>query len=240
MLKIFKNEQLVANAICKEMLIALESENPVFCLAAGTTPAKGYELFAQQVDGHPDLNRLKIVSLDEWVGIDQSNEGSCYQMLAMDLFEKINLSSEQIIFYNGLAPEIDAECARIDEFIQKNPITFSLMGVGMNGHIGLNEPGFPILDHGSVVELSDTTKTVAQKYFNELTLLGQGLTLGLKQITNSQRVIVVITGEHKAPIVKKIFMSADEEIPAKHLLGYDHIDFYLDEAAAIYLDEGVS
>lgn len=237
MLKIFANEQQVAEAIAYEMHAGLTSEQPVFCLASGSTPAKGYELFAKSMTEKTDLQPLKIISLDEWVGVEQANLGSCYQMLNQDLFSKLDLAQTQITFYDGMAEDLDAECQRIDQFIANNPITFSLMGVGMNGHIGLNEPGFPVLDYSSVVELSETTKTVAQKYFVEETKLAQGITLGLTQIINSKRVIVVITGAHKAEIVKAIFSDMGKELPAGQLLGYNHIDFYLDAAAAQHLPE---
>lgn len=233
MLKIFETDIDVAQAVSDEMIKALAEDQPVFCLASGSTPAKGYELFASNVK--QNLESLKIVSLDEWVGIEQDNVGSCYQMLNQDLFNKLPLEAKQIIFYDGTAADLTEECARIDSFINKNPITFSLMGVGMNGHIGLNEPGFPVIDHSSVVELSEVTKNVAQKYFTEQTSLEQGITLGLNQIIDSKRVLVVITGEHKAEIVKEIFTS-QASLPAQRLLGFEHIDFYLDEAAAKYLD----
>jgi len=237
MIKIFENEQLVAEAIQTEMMAGLTHVNPVFCLAAGSTPAKGYELFSQASIDKSNLSHLKIVSLDEWVGIKRENRGSCYQMLNQDLFKKINLPEEQIVFYDGAAVDLVQECNRIDDFIKKNPITFSLMGVGMNGHIGLNEPGFPVLAKSSIVKLSETTKIVAQKYFEEETALNWGITLGLKQIIRSERVIVVITGAHKAGIVKEIFRDAGKELPAGQLLGHDHIDFYLDQAAASHLNE---
>ena len=234
MLKVFKNEQLAAEEIVREMLAGLTVKNPVFCLASGSTPAKAYGLFANNVEKSM-LQKLKVISLDEWANIEPSNVGSCYQMLNLDLFQKADLSPEQITFYNGMASDLEAECQRIDHFIKDHPITFSLMGVGMNGHIGLNEPGCPLLNKSSVVTLSDTTKEVAQKYFAKETPLEQGMTLGLKQIINSERMIVVITGEHKADIVKKIFTAIDVRLPAQELLGYEHIDFYLDEAAAKYL-----
>ena len=237
MLRIFETEELVAKAIAKEMKIGLDVDDPIYCLASGSTPAKGYDLFAKQTENNPKLKKLKIVSLDEWVGIEKKNVGSCYQMLNQDLFSKIGLSEEQITFYDGGTSNLQEECQRIDNFIKKHPISFSLMGVGMNGHIGLNEPGFDVLDHSSVVELSETTKTVAQKYFDTKTELKQGITLGLQQIINSKRVIVVITGAHKAEIVKEIFTNNDVRLPAEELLGYEHVDFYLDKAAAKNLDE---
>lgn len=160
-------------------------------------------------------------------------------MLNEDLFPLIKIDDSQIEFFNGAAEDLHAECKRIDEFIESNPLTFSLMGVGMNGHIGLNEPDYPVLNHGSVIPLSSTTKEVAQKYIKEPTSLSDGLTLGLQQIINSTRVIVAITWERKAEIAKQIFNHPESKLPAQELLGYNHIDFFLDQSAAKFLNKWI-
>ncbi|REE56308.1 6-phosphogluconolactonase/glucosamine-6-phosphate isomerase/deaminase [Paenibacillus taihuensis] len=237
MIRIFETEEELAREIAREMQQRLtEDEQPVFCLASGSTPQKSYAQFARDIDREGRVKDLRIVSLDEWVGIDRSSEGSCYQMLNQDLFSLIPLESEQIEFFDGTAADLAQECSRIDRYIEQYPITFSLMGVGMNGHIGLNEPGSPVLDCSSVVELSATTKEVAQKYFHERTVLTEGITLGLGQVIRSRRVITAITGERKAEIVREIFCNPDAKLPAQALLGYEHIDFFLDAKAAKYLD----
>ncbi|MEH7305206.1 6-phosphogluconolactonase [Neobacillus drentensis] len=237
MIRIFENEEAVANEIAKEMKEhLLHDENPVFCLASGSTPEKSYRKFAKEVERERRVKELKIVSLDEWVGIDRDSEGSCYQMLNKDLFSLVGLASEQIEFFDGTMLDLQNECSRIDDFIEKNPITFSLMGVGMNGHIGLNEPGCSVLNHSSVVELSEKTKEVAQKYFNQPTELEKGITLGLNQVVHSRRVVVAITGERKAQIAKEIVSNLEAKLPAQELLGYEHIDFFFDLEAAKYIN----
>jgi glucosamine-6-phosphate deaminase len=239
-LKIYKNEEVIAQEIAKEMKAQLQTENnPVFCLASGSTPQKSYVHFAQNLLDRSLLEKLKIVSLDEWVGIPRHVKGSCYQMLEEDLFSIINISEKQIEFFNGIAVNLKSECQRIDQFIDKNPITFSLMGVGMNGHIGLNEPGSTVTDQSRVIPLSETTIKVAQKYFDEPVNLSEGITLGLKQIIESSRVIVAITGEHKARMVKKLFEEPEAKLPAQELLGYQHIDFFLDQLAAKELNKSI-
>lgn len=232
MIKIFETEEL-AEAVSLEMQIQLETkENPVFCLASGSTPAKCYQKFAEKCAEKRAIEKLKLVSLDEWVGVDSSMTGSCYQMLQRDLFQYLPLKEEQITFFQTLNCDLMKECERIDKFILENPITFSLMGVGMNGHIGLNEPGAPLKSFSSIVPLSDTTKRVAQKYFMKYLSLEKGITLSLQQIINSERVIVVITGAHKKEIAKEIMENAQADLPAQKLLGFDHIDFFLDKEAA--------
>ncbi|MDP4171079.1 MAG: 6-phosphogluconolactonase, partial [Bacillota bacterium] len=236
MIRVFETEDKVAKEIAAKMKEYLGDENPVFCLASGSTPEKSYKQFSEMIKGNSDIQKLKIVSLDEWVGIEKTSEGSCYQMLNKDLFSLVGLQEQQICFFDGTAEDLDEECSHIDEAIKQNPITFSLMGVGMNGHIGLNEPGSKVIDYSTVVDLSEKTKEVAQKYFNQQTNLEKGITIGLKQVIDSKRVIVAITGAHKAEIVKEIFASGEKTLPAQQLLGFDHIDFYLDAAAAKHLN----
>jgi 6-phosphogluconolactonase/glucosamine-6-phosphate isomerase/deaminase len=235
MIKIFETEEELANAIARAMKEHLADELPVFCLASGSTPQKSYMKFAGDPEIHARIQQLKIVSLDEWVGISRVSEGSCYQMLNQDLFSLVHFDAGKIKFFDGTASDLEHECQRIDHFIDQHPITFSLMGVGMNGHIGLNEPGYPVLGHSSIVDLSVTTKTVAQKYFRQPTALDRGITLGLNQVAGSKRVIVAVTGERKAGIVKETFTNPEAKLPAQELLGYEHIDFFLDSEAAKYI-----
>lgn len=237
MIRIFESEEELAQEIANEMRHCLiQDEHPVFCLASGNTPQKSYRKFADELDTDSRIKDLRIVSLDEWIGIDRSSEGSCYQMLNEDLFSLVPLDSSQITFFDGTKVDLQQECLRIDRYIEEFPITFSLMGVGMNGHIGLNEPGSPVLDRSSIVDLSDITREVAQKYFRNPTVLEKGITLGLGQIVRSRRVIVAITGERKAEIVREIFTEPEAKLPAQELLGYAHIDFFLDSKAAKYIE----
>ncbi|MDF2543120.1 MAG: glucosamine-6-phosphate deaminase [Herbinix sp.] len=232
MIKIFDTEDLLAQTLASEMYTEFkQTEHPVYCLASGSTPAKTYHKFIDNVMNEAELNKLTFVSLDEWVGVPPTVDGSCYQMLYKDLFQHLPLNQEQIVFFQADGSDLEMECKRMDAFIKQHPITFSLMGVGMNGHIGLNEPGEPIRNNSSIVHLSDTTKEVAKKYFAEDQILSDGITLGLQQIMNSKKVAVVITGANKKEIVRQIFEDKNAGLPVQELLGYDHIDFYLDKEA---------
>jgi glucosamine-6-phosphate deaminase len=238
MIKVFDTEEQLAVAVAKEMSLQLENlPNPVFCLASGSTPANTYKKFTENIENFKHMDKLKFVGLDEWVGVARQVEGSCYQMLHQDLFQYLSLKEEQVVFFDAVSNNLKGECNRIDTFIQNNPITFSLMGVGMNGHIGLNEPGSTVKNHSSIVPLSDTTKLVAKKYFPKEQVLTEGITLGLQQIINSKKVAVVITGSHKKEVVKRILEERDAKLPVQYLLGYQHIDFYIDNDAFALVDK---
>lgn len=232
MIKIYDTEEILAQTLALEMSRHLKKvQNPVFCLASGSTPAKTYRKFVNNKENEMEIQKLKFIGLDEWVGVPRSVDGSCFQMLHKDLFQYLPLKQEQVVFFEADNADLEMECKRIDSFIHDNPITFSLMGVGMNGHIGLNEPGEPKRNYSTVVPLSDTTKKVAKKYFAEEQILSNGITLGLQQIIDSKKVAVVITGSNKKEIVKQIFEDENAKLPVQELLGYEHIDFYLDREA---------
>lgn len=233
MVKIFDTEEELAKVLSEEMAEQLKNEeHPVFCLAAGSTPAKTYRRFVEKEEIKEYLPKLRFVGLDEWVGVAREADGSCYQMLNQDLFQYLSLEDGQIQFFEAESGDLQKECERIDNYVKGHPITFSLMGVGMNGHIGLNEPGAEVRNYSSVVPLSETTKTVGQKYFEKGQVLTEGITLGLQQIMDSKRVVVVITGAHKKEMVKKLFEECTaDKMPVQELLGKDNIDFYLDKEA---------
>ncbi|MGL4336923.1 MAG: 6-phosphogluconolactonase [Turicibacter sp.] len=238
MIKIFETEEALAEVIASEMKKQLETlENPLFCLASGSTPAKSYKRFVKLIHDSQLIKKAKFVSLDEWVGIPKSVTGSCYQMLEADLFKHLRLEDDQIVFFETVDCDLALECQRIDAFIEKNPITYSLMGVGMNGHSGLNEPMCAVKNYSSVVPLSEKTKEVAQKYFEDDVVLVDGITLGLEQVIASKRVVVVMTGAHKKEIAKEVIENPGAHLPAQVLLGYQHIDFYFDKEAASLISQ---
>jgi len=234
MIRIFENEKKAAQVIASEMAEVLKDEEyPLFCLAAGGTPRTSYQEFIKICKKDDLISKAEFIGLDEWVGVPSETVGSCYQMLDEDLFKHLPIDKEQIHFFDTMVADLEGECQKADEFLKKHKISYSLMGVGMNGHIGLNEPDALIKDYCSIVELSEITKDVAPKYFKEKVVLEEGITLGIKQIIDSKRVVVAIFGKHKASIVKKIIEeNTTEDIPAKTFLGHSHIDFFLDEDAA--------
>ena len=69
--------------------------------------------------------------------------------------------------FNTDADDLEAECRKIDQVIFDNGgIDFMLLGLGMNGHLGLNEPGADFHNYAHMMGLRDVTKSVSQKYFS--------------------------------------------------------------------------
>ena len=150
------------------------------------------------------------------------------------------LSSSQIHLFNALSKDPAQECLVMDKIIrEKGGIDLMIVGVGMNGHIGFNEPGTSFDNYSHVIDLDSTTTSVGQKYFAQPVPLKQGITLGLKHLLESKKVIVLANGIKKAAIIKKVLEDKiSNQIPASiirlHPLGILMID---EEAASLLKKE---
>ncbi len=114
-----------------------------------------------------------------------------------------------------------------------------IVGVGMNGHIGFNEPGVSFDNYSHVINLDETTQSVGQKYFDRPVALKQGITLGLKHLLESKKALMIANGSKKAGIIKKaleeeISNSVPASIIRKHSNGVVMID---EEAASLLKKE---
>lgn len=194
-----------------------EKPDALLCFPAGETPLGTFaELIKLHESGRIDFASCKIVGLDEWVGLGAMQHENCHSFLRSHLFDRINVRSENMCFFDGEARDLAHECALSDAFITANGrIDVMLLGVGMNGHLGLNEPGTPLDTRSHIVDLDETTKKVGQKYFSAPVHLEKGITLGLKNILESKTVIVQVSGKKKAPLVRHLLETGvTAEFPA--------------------------
>lgn len=189
-----------------DVIIALVRRKPhaVLSLAAGDTPRLTYQFLAERaVRQGVDFSRCTFIGLDEWVGIPPENPGSCLYFLQNNLFNPLGIARHQIHVFNALASDLASECKKMDTAIKaKEYIDLMLVGVGMNGHIGFNEPGVAEDLYTHVVALDATTRRVGQKYFKQHTELEYGITLGLKHLLESRRVIMMASGRKKADVIR--------------------------------------
>ncbi|HLT80739.1 MAG TPA: glucosamine-6-phosphate deaminase [Cyclobacteriaceae bacterium] len=207
----------------------------ILCLAAGDTPRLTYETLTTRVAQEGvDFSRCTFVGLDEWIAVPPDNEGSCAWFLHTYLFKPLSLAAFQIHLFDALSPDLQAECDKMNETIRKNGgIDLMLVGIGMNGHIGFNEPGTPADSYAHVVDLDATTRSVGQKYFKQQTSLTQGITLGLKHLLEARKVILIASGDRKAGIVQQTLEGpVTPDVPATILRSHANCIVMLDTAAA--------
>ncbi|MBC1727769.1 glucosamine-6-phosphate deaminase [Listeria seeligeri] len=231
-----ENPQIVAESISQKIIeIVKEKPTSLICIAGGDTPLLTIEaLIKANQAGEVDFSKTKFVGLDEWVGLGRETKGSCIQTLYDAFFDRLeNVSSDQICFFDGQTADFEAECARVDAFIEAcGGIDFILLGIGLNGHIGFNEPFVPVDVNCHVVELDNVTKRVMSKYFDTDLPLTHGISLGMQQILTAKEIYLVATGEKKAEIVQQVIEKEPTvSIPAT-LVKQAIATLVLDKAAA--------
>lgn len=203
--KIFKDYHDLSDAAANEIIELIKNKpDAVLCLASGATPLLLCRLLVEKVkQQHVDLSQLTFVGLDEWVGIPPSNDGSCYHFFNHELFEPLNFSQNQVHLFDGMSANLEEECLKMDSAIfERGVIDLMIVGIGMNGHIGFNEPGVSFNNYSHVIDLDEITITGGQKYFKNGAILKQGITLGLKHLQDCKKVLLLANGVKKAEVVK--------------------------------------
>lgn len=212
--------------------------NSLICLASGHTPLGVFEeLSIELKKGNLDLEKCRFLSLDEWLHIDPHDSGSCLSMLQRDCFTPLGIAPNQVDFFNVNAADLNKECERINQLISDNGgLDIMLVGVGTNGHIGMNEPGTSFDSLAHVSRLAEETIRVGQKYFDNPTRLSEGITLGLRHLQEAKLPIVMASGDKKASVLgRAVNEPVSKEMPVSLIQTINQGFVMLDEPAAQFI-----
>ena len=235
----FKNYEELSGYVADFIANSIKNKpNLVLCMASGSTPALTCDLLVQKLkEEQVDYSKFTFLGLDEWVGLPPTNTGSCHYFFHKKIFEPLQLSPSQYFLFNALAEDLKDECSKMDKMISdKGGIDIMIVGIGMNGHIGFNEPGtsFTLLSH--VAELDEITKSVGQKYFDGPVELGKGITIGFGHLMNTKKVFLIANGSKKAKVIKQtIEGSVTESFPASIMQKHPDGCILIDEEAGSLL-----
>jgi galactosamine-6-phosphate isomerase len=210
-----------------------EQPEALLCLATGGTPMRTYEILAERGAAEPDLfARARVLNLDEWGGLPPGDPGSCNRHLRSTLVEPLGLAARYVSFASQPADPA-AEAARIANWLrQHGPIDASLLGLGLNGHIGFNEPAEYLEPHAHVAKLSDASLGHAMIRSGGARP-SYGLTLGMADLLQSKEILLLVTGESKRQPLKQLMSGRiTTALPASLLHTHGSAMLLHDEAAA--------
>ncbi len=238
-LAVYKDYETLSSHVADEIIAAVKAKpNATLCLGAGHTPGPAYRMLAEKAKkASVNFSNVTFVGLDEWVGIPGANKGSCEYFLNEHLFLPLGIQSSQINLFDGMSNDLKGECEKMNEVIEdRGGIDLMVVGVGMNGHIGFNEPGIPFDLFAHVVGLDATTQTVGQKYFEEEMKLQRGITLGMMHLLQSKKVIMMANAVKKARVIQRALEEAISlEMPASIIQKHSNALVMLDQDAASLL-----
>ncbi|MDD2980081.1 MAG: glucosamine-6-phosphate deaminase [Hespellia sp.] len=221
-----------ANIISAQVIM-----NPgcVLGLATGSSPIGTYEQLVEWYNkGDLDFSEVTTVNLDEYKGLARTEEQSYYNFMHEYLFSHININLEKTYLPNGMEMDSAKECARYDELIQSlGGVDLQLLGLGRNGHIGFNEPGDAFEKGTHCVDLTPSTIDANKRFFASADdVPKQAYTMGIKNIMQAKKVLVVVSGADKADAVRDAFFGpVTPKVPGSILQLHNDVILVADEAA---------
>ena len=198
----------------------------VFGMATGGTPEGFYKkLVAAYKAGEISFKQAKSFNLDEYIGINPANEASYHYYMDYNLFNHIDMKRENIYLPAGNKSNLEKAAAEYDALINAaGNIDIQLLGIGVNGHIGFNEPGTPFDLGTNIVELAQSTREANQVYFDSIDdVPTHAITMGIKTILSSKKIVLLISGASKQEAFDRLRSGVvTEDFPASAL--HNHPD----------------
>ena len=176
----------------------------LLCAATGGSPTETYHLLENEFLKKPELfDKLNVIKLDEWGGIPMKHPSTCETYLQRHLIQPLQISEDRYTSFISDTENPEKECGRIQSIIEKSgPVDICILGLGMNGHIALNEPASYLEPHCHVAKLSK--ESLQHQMLIEMQESPKyGLTLGMADILHSKMILILINGSKKTEIVRK-------------------------------------
>ncbi len=193
----------------------------VLGLATGSTPIGTYDRLTEMYnEGDLDFSAVTSVNLDEYIGLDGENDQSYRWFMNHHLFDRVNINKEQTFVPGGKVSDLDAEAAAYDARIKAlGGIDLQLLGIGLDGHIGFNEPDTCFTGETHVVKLHPSTIEANARFFSDISEVPtEAITMGMEAIMQAKKVLLVANGPKKKEILEKAFFGPiTPEVPASIL-----------------------
>lgn len=221
-----------ANILSAQVIL---KPNSVLGCATGSSPLGVYkQLIEWYRKGDISFSEATTINLDEYVGLSGDNPNSYLYFMKANFFDHVDADPGRTNIPDGMAPDSDVECRRYEDVIKgSGGIDMQFLGLGYNGHIGFNEPGAEFEKNTHCVELSASTIRANVRFFgSEEDVPRLAYTVGIRSIMHARRIVIIVSGEKKAEIVKTAFFGKITPIvPASILQLHNDVTLVADEGA---------
>jgi glucosamine-6-phosphate deaminase len=239
----YQSEALLADALARQ-LTALVARNPslVLGLPTGRTPLPLYaELIRLARETPVDWSQVRTFNLDEFVGLGAGDPGSYFTFMRERLFDDLRVAARQVEFLNGRAPDLDRECARYEDVLARaGGMDVLILGIGINGHIGFNEPADALVARTHRAALDHRTRAANALWFggDVSRVPREALTMGMGTILSARSIFLIATGEAKSDAVRQMIEGGvTTQLPASFLQLHGQVSVLVDELVSGDLDD---
>ena len=170
-------------------------------LATGSSPIGTYDnLVSMYESGNLDFSRVRSVNLDEYMGLGGDNDQSYRYFMNKHLFERVNIDMTNTHVPDGTVLDSEKACAAYNALLaEMGTIDLQVLGIGLNGHIGFNEPDDHFAAETHCVDLTDATIQANKRFFeNEADVPRKAYTMGIGNIMSAKMIVLVANGKNKA------------------------------------------
>lgn len=223
-----KAAEIIANEIKmkKDMILGL---------ATGSTPEGMYgELVKMYENDEIDFSNITTFNLDEYYGLEDDHEQSYHYFMDKHLLSKVNVKPENTNIPSGCTKDIEKTCKEYDEKIESyGGLDLQLLGIGVNGHIGFNEPGDIFVGETHIVDLTEDTLDANARFFKSPDEVpNKAITMGMKSIFNAKKILLIASGEGKAEAMRMSLKGPiTPEVPASILQLHKDLIVIVDKEA---------
>ena len=243
---IFDKRKDAEYLVAQEILDLVKENNKknkktVLGLATGSSPIGVYKNLIQlHEEEKVSFKNVVTFNLDEYYGINKNHKESYHSFMEEKLFNHIDVKKENIHIPDGELKKknIDGFCMGYEKIIRSfGGIDIQILGIGANGHIGFNEPGSNHNSLTRLVKLDYQTRKDARLAFNGIkNVPSSAITMGIKTILSSKRIILLAWGDEKSEAVKKsVELNQSVEVPASLLQSHKNVTFLLDNKSSALL-----
>lgn len=226
-LEIFDDDQWADRVAQRWALVMQRNRAARLCLPTGETPRPAYAVAASVMD----LDAATVFILDEF-DLPPGHPARCDAMMQHDLLDLLTHQPKAVHGLDPAAEDPDTECRRFASLVADGGLDLTLLGLGGNGHLGLNEPGTPADAPTRVTRLASSTTEAASRYGADAEP-NWGMTLGMEAILDSDEVWLLVTGSHKADILDRTLNGPiGPDVPATYLREHPNATVLADRAAA--------
>lgn len=209
-------------------------------LATGSTPIGLYKnMIADCKIGAISYKNVQSVNLDEYIGLPITHAESYFSFMSNNLFNHIDIDKTNVHLPNGNSSDMQKACAEYTALLSSMRQDVQILGLGSNGHIGFNEPGTPFDSTTNIINLKESTRRDNARFFGSIEEVPtQAITMGIANIMNAKKVLLLASGFNKAAAVKAMAEgNISINCPASALQNHPDVVVIVDEQAASLLSK---
>lgn len=228
---------LEAGKAAAEQFISLihDKPNAVLGLATGSSPLPIYNALRDAVAAkRVSFAGVHSVNLDEYVGLPGTHDQSYRYFMNENLFRHIDIDIANTYVPDGMNEDLDAACDAYEQIIEDlGGVDAQLLGIGLNGHIGFNEPAGDFFKRTHIVELTESTRDANKRFFASIDEVPtHAITMGIGTIFDAKKIVLICTGANKAVVLRSALNGPiSPHTPASILQLHSDVTVYADEAA---------